>query len=130
MDTNLQQASRGISSIVENEASPLLVESNTDKAKRVQDEAKTILLQKYSALVDMAAINVLKVLGVMRLARLEIAELCISISFPLVILQCRSPVILLVFLSAFDDQAKVPEMSRLSRNLSILGKLESGYGYS
>ncbi|CZR44820.1 uncharacterized protein FPRO_14572 [Fusarium proliferatum ET1] len=119
-----------MSSFIEIETSPLLAESNTDEAKRVRDEAKATLQQKHPTLVDMAAIDILKVFGAMREARLEIAELCISISFPLVILQCRSLSNLLASLSAFDDQGKVPEMTWHARNLSILGKLENGFGYS
>ncbi|KAI1023814.1 hypothetical protein LB504_005084 [Fusarium proliferatum] len=119
-----------MSSIIEIETSPLLAESNTDEAKRVRDEAKATLQQKYPTLVDMAAIDILKVFGAMREARLEIAELCISISFPLVILQCRSLSNLLASLSAFDDHGKVPEMTWHARNLSVLGKLENGFGYS
>ncbi|EMT71584.1 hypothetical protein FOC4_g10010092 [Fusarium odoratissimum] len=119
-----------MSSIIGIETSPLLAESNTDEAKRVRDEAKSTLQQKYPTLVDMATINILKVFGAMREARLEIAELCISISFPLVILQCRSLTNLLASLSAFDDHGKVPEMTWHSRNLSILGNLENGFSYS
>jgi hypothetical protein len=130
MDIQLQQASGNMSSIIENECSPLLAESNTDEAKRVQDEAKSTLQQRYPTLADMAAIDILKVFGAMREARLEIAELCISISFPLVILQCRSLANLLASLSAFDDQGKVPEMTWYSRDLSMLGKLENGFDYS
>ncbi|KAF5964996.1 C6 transcription factor protein [Fusarium bulbicola] len=111
------------------ETSPLLAESNTDEVKRVRDEAKSTLQQKYPTLVDMAAMNILKVFGAMREARLEIAELCISISFPLVILQCRSLTNLLASLSAFDDYGKVPERTWHSRNLSMLGNLENGFGY-
>ncbi|QGI87717.1 hypothetical protein CEK25_002673 [Fusarium fujikuroi] len=125
-----KQISGSMSSFIEIETSPLLAESNTDEAKRVRDEAKATLKQKYPTLVDMAAIDILKVFGAMREARLEIAELCISISFPLVILQCRSLSNLLASLSAFDDHGKVPEMTWHARNLSMLGKLENGFGYS
>ncbi|RKK93515.1 hypothetical protein BFJ71_g9593 [Fusarium oxysporum] len=130
MDTKLQQISGSMSSIIGIETSPLLAESNTDEAKRVRDEAKSTLQQRYPTLVDMATINILKVFGAMREARLEIAELCISISFPLVILQCRSLKNLLASLSAFDDHGKVPEMTWHSRNLSMLGNLENGFSYS
>ncbi|KAF6517998.1 hypothetical protein HZS61_002076 [Fusarium oxysporum f. sp. conglutinans] len=130
MDTKLQQISGSMSSIIGIETSPLLAESNTDDAKRVRDEAKSTLQQRYPTLVDMATINILKVFGAMREARLEIAELCISISFPLVILQCRSLTNLLASLSAFDDHGKVPEMTWHSRNLSMLGNLENGFSYS
>ncbi|PNP74351.1 hypothetical protein FNYG_12400 [Fusarium nygamai] len=127
MDTTLQQHS---GRIIEDGTSPLLVESNTDEAKRVQDEAKSTLQQRYPTLVDMAAIDILKVFGAMGEARLEIAELCISISFPVVILQCRSLTNLLASLSAFDDYGNVPEMTWHSRNLSMLGNLENGFGYT
>ncbi|KAL9562682.1 hypothetical protein ACKAV7_013246 [Fusarium commune] len=130
MDAKPQQISGTMSSIIGTETSPLLAESNTDEAKRVRDEAKSTLQQRYPTLVDMAAINILKVFGAMREARLEIAELCISMSFPLVILQCRSLKNLLASLSAFDDHGKVPEMTWHSRNLSMLGNLENGFGYS
>ncbi|KAF5704878.1 hypothetical protein FGLOB1_8297 [Fusarium globosum] len=126
MNTKLQQPS---GSIVEDGLSPLLLESNTDEAKRVQDEAKSALQQRYPTLVDMDAIDILKVLGATSEARLIVAELCISISFPLFILQCRSLANLLASLSAFDDQGKAPEMSWYSRNVPNLGKLEDGFDY-
>ncbi|KAG5814132.1 hypothetical protein H9Q74_007923 [Fusarium xylarioides] len=119
-----------MSSIFGNETSPLLAESNTDEAKRIQDEAKSTLQQKYPTLVDMAAMNILKVFGAMRESRLEIAELCISISFPLVIIQCRSLTNLMTSLSTFDDHEVVPEMTWHSQTHSVLGNLRHGFGYS
>ncbi|KAF5652140.1 hypothetical protein F25303_3614 [Fusarium sp. NRRL 25303] len=118
-----------MSSITEIETSPLLAESDTDEAKRVQDEAKSTLQQKYPNLIEMAAIDILKVSGAMKETRLDLAELCISISFPLVILQCRSLNNLLASLSAFDDHGKVPERMWRPGNLSILSNLKHGFGY-
>ncbi|KAF4499917.1 hypothetical protein FAGAP_3918 [Fusarium agapanthi] len=129
MEAKPQQISGSMSSIIEIETSSLLVESNTDEAKRVQDEAKSTLQQKYPTLVDMAAINILKVFGAMRHTRLDDAELCISISFPLVILQCRSLNNLLASLSEFDDHGRVPDRTWRPGNLSILSNLKNGFGY-
>ncbi|KAF5574318.1 hypothetical protein FPANT_11835 [Fusarium pseudoanthophilum] len=109
-----------MSSIIEIETSPLLAGSNTDAAKRIQDEAKSALQQKYPTLIDMAAQDILKVFGAMRESRLEIAELCISTSFPLVIIQYRSLTNLLTSLSTFDDQERwlSDKVGDLKRNVA------------
>lgn len=114
-----------------NEANALLAQSDTDEAKRLKDEATSILDEKYANLADMDVIDILKVIGnvntSVRDAQQEITELCISIAFPLVILQCRSLANLLASLSKFDDHGRGPDIAWYSHQQSVLGRLSGGF---
>ncbi|KAH7013819.1 hypothetical protein EDB80DRAFT_775014 [Ilyonectria destructans] len=114
-----------------NEAHALLAQSDTDEAKRLKDEATSILDERYANLAGMNVIDILKVIGNVNTwvpeAQKEITELCISIAFPLVILQCRSLANLLASISKFDDHGRVPDIAWSSQQLSVFRRLSEGF---
>ncbi|KAH6949074.1 hypothetical protein DER45DRAFT_545004 [Fusarium avenaceum] len=134
MDAELQPmvseatTSRSSETLDVNDGSPLLSSARSDQAKRLKDESLTVLRDKYPKLGDVNAIHVLKVVGsmnyFMRDAQREITELCISIAYPLVILQCRSLINLLSSLSALDDHGGVASNYLDAKYSSVLTRLE------
>jgi hypothetical protein len=112
MDVELQrrvsQATTSKGSDNPNDGSPLLQPANSDHAKRLRDESLTFMRDKHPRLVDVDAIDVLKVISskicyITRDVQQELSELCISIAFPHVILQCRSLTNLLNSLALPED---------------------------
>ncbi|RGP72031.1 hypothetical protein FLONG3_6930 [Fusarium longipes] len=130
MDVELQRTVSGATTSKNsdhpNDGSPLLYPATSDQAKRLRDESLTLMREKYPSLVDIEAVNILKVIGsmrnfVMREAQQELTELCISIAFPLVILQCRSLTNLLASLSSLEEDGLTYLDSKYS---SVLTRLE------
>lgn len=133
MDVELENRvpKKATSSTSLDEANALLVLSDTDEAKRLKDEATSILHERYAALAGMDVVDILKVIGNVNTwvhgAQQEITELCISVAFPLLILQCRSFANLLASLSAFDDHGRVPDIAWHSQQQSMLHRLGGGF---
>lgn len=133
MDVELQrrvsQATTSKSSDSPNDGSPLLQPANSDQAKRLKDESLTFMREKHPRLVDVDAVDVLKVISsticyLTQDAQQELTELCISIAFPLVILQCRSLINLLNSLALPEDHGGQASRYLNSEYYSILSRLE------
>lgn len=90
-------------SIYLNEGSSLLSSASSDQAKRLRDESLTLLRNRYHMLAGVDAVDVLKVAISLECCHQEIIELCISIAFPVVILQCRTLINLLASQTTYDD---------------------------
>jgi hypothetical protein len=79
----------------------------------------------------MNAIDILTVIGNLKTwmstTQQEVIELCLSIAYPLLILQCRSLENMLASLSSFDDQGQVPDISWHPQQQTVLGRLSRGF---
>ncbi|RFN51782.1 hypothetical protein FIE12Z_3985 [Fusarium flagelliforme] len=90
--------------------------------------------EKHSSLADVDPVVVLKVIGSMqgygmRDGRREITELCISVAFPLLILQCRSLINLLASLATPDDHRGAGSVYLDSTYSFVLNRLEEFFDW-
>ncbi|VUC29195.1 unnamed protein product [Clonostachys rosea] len=112
-------------------ANPLLEQVHTNEFQRLKAEATRLLSERHANLVGMNAIDILKVIGnlttLIPATDQEVAELCLSIAYPLLIQQCRSLVKMLASLSTFDGQDRVPDVAWYSQHKTTLGKLSGGF---
>ncbi|CAH0058267.1 unnamed protein product [Clonostachys solani] len=115
-------------------ANALLAQTDTNEVQRLKAEATSILGERHASLVGMNAIDILRVIGNLTTripaAQQEVTELCISIAYPLLILQCRSLAKMLTSLSTFDDQGSVPDISWYSQQQTTLGRLSRDFHWS
>ncbi|CAH0027030.1 unnamed protein product [Clonostachys rhizophaga] len=113
------------------EANALLAQTDTNQARRLKSEATSLLGERYVNLVGMNAIEILTVIGNLKIwmsaTQQEVIELCLSIAYPLLILQCRSLAKMLASLSTFDDQGQVPDISWHPQQQTVLGRLSRGF---
>ena len=114
--------------------SPLLQPANSDQAKRLKDESLTFMRDEHPRLVDIDAVDVLKVISsticyLTRDAQQELTEICISITFPLVILQCRSLINLLNSLTLPEDHGGQASRYLNSEYSSVLTRLEQCFDW-
>lgn len=112
-------------------ANALLAQIDTNEARRLKAEATSLLGERHVNLVGMNAIDILTVIGNLKTwmstTQQEVIELCLSIAYPLLILQCRSLEKMLASLSTFDDQGQVPDISWHPQQQTVLGRLSRGF---
>ncbi|CAG1964718.1 unnamed protein product [Fusarium graminearum] len=138
MDVGLQRMVSGAttskSSDRPNNSSPLLCPASSDYAKKLENESLTLMQEKYPSLVDIDAVDVLKVIGsmqnfLMRNTQQGLTELCISIAFPLVILQCRTLTTLLASLSSLEEDGGLGSNYLDPKYSCVLTRLEECFDW-
>ncbi|RBR24857.1 uncharacterized protein FIESC28_02347 [Fusarium coffeatum] len=117
-----------------NDGSPLLQPANSDQAKRLKDEALTFMRDKHPKLVDVDAVDVLKVISsticyLTRNAQQELTEISISIAFPQVILQCHYLTNLLNSLALPEDHGGQAFRYLNSEYSSVLSRLHQYFDW-
>ncbi|CAF3621278.1 unnamed protein product [Fusarium graminearum] len=138
MDVGLQRMVSGAttskSSDRPNNSSPLLCPASSDYAKKLENESLTLMQEKYPSLVDIDAVDVLKVIGsmqnfLMRNTQQGLTELCVSIAFPLVILQCRTLTTLLASLSSLEEDGGLGSNYLDPKYSCVLTRLEECFDW-
>lgn len=113
------------------EVNALLAQTDTNEVRRLKSEATSLLEESHANLVGMNTIDILTVVGNLKTwmsaTQQEVIELCLSIAYPLLILQCRSLAKMLASLSTFDDQGQVPDISWHPQQQTVLGRLSRGF---
>ncbi|CAI6100893.1 unnamed protein product [Clonostachys chloroleuca] len=113
------------------EVNALLAQTDTNEVRRLKFEATSLLEESHANLVGMNTIDILTVIGNLKTwmsaTQQEVIELCLSIAYPLLILQCRSLAKMLASLSTFDDQGQVPDISWHPQQQTVLGRLSRGF---
>ncbi|CAG9991058.1 unnamed protein product [Clonostachys byssicola] len=111
--------------------SALLAQIDTNEVQRLKAEATSHLGEKHANLAGMNAVDILTVIGNLRTwmspTQQEVIELCLSISYPLLILQCRSLAKMLDSLSTFDEHGRVPDNSWHPQQQTVLGRLSRDF---